>query len=148
MPLSYLLIGLLAFSAALPAKGHHGGITDTSLSPHAKIRSVDLNAVQWTQGFWAERLHTSNHLIVDRDIYDTILVLMDSRSRSIVKAISYRILASLTTAFIFFVLTGNAAVSLGAGALDSVLRLGLYFFHERLWNQINFGRHKAPEYEI
>jgi adenylylsulfate kinase len=76
---------------------------------------------------------------------------VESHTRSIAKAISYRILGSTTTALIFLVLTGKLTLSLGAGALDMVLKIGAYFVHERIWNHINFGRTtspKAPEYEI
>ncbi len=74
---------------------------------------------------------------------------VESHYRSIVKAVSYRILGSATTAGIFYVLTGKGSLSLGAGALDMVLKIGVYFVHERIWNHINFGRStKAPEYEI
>lgn len=74
---------------------------------------------------------------------------VESHYRSIVKAVSYRILGSATTALIFYVLTGRGSLSLGAGALDMVLKIGVYFVHERIWNHINFGRStKAPEYEI
>jgi DUF1680 family protein len=31
------------------------GIIDTSCSPHVKLRSVDIDAVRWTKGFWADR---------------------------------------------------------------------------------------------
>ena len=72
-----------------------------------------------------------------------------SHYRSIVKAVSYRILGSSTTALIFYVLTGKGSLSVGAGVLDMVLKIGVYFIHERIWNHINFGRStKAPEYEI
>jgi uncharacterized membrane protein len=74
---------------------------------------------------------------------------MDSRSRSIAKAISYRLAGSATTAILVFMLGGhNLALSAGAGALDMVLKIGLYFMHERMWNHIDFGRAKRPEYEI
>jgi uncharacterized membrane protein len=74
---------------------------------------------------------------------------MDSHNRSIAKAISYRLVGSMATALIFFLLSGgDARLSLGAGALDSILKVGLYFLHERLWNFIDFGRQKPPEYEI
>jgi adenylylsulfate kinase len=74
---------------------------------------------------------------------------VESHYRSIVKAVSYRILGSSTTALIFFVLTGKGSLSVGAGLLDMVLKIGVYFVHERIWNHINFGRTtKAPEYEI
>jgi uncharacterized membrane protein len=29
-----------------------------------------------------------------------------------------------------------------------VVKLALYFVHERIWNHIGFGRAKPPEYEI
>ncbi len=73
---------------------------------------------------------------------------METNSRSIAKAISYRFLGSASTAFVFYVLTGNAGLSLGAGAIDSVVKIAMYFIHERIWNHINFGRPKPPEYEI
>jgi hypothetical protein len=39
-------------------------------------------------------------------------------------------------------------LSLGAGALDMISKIGLSFLHERVWNNISFGRPKPPEYEI
>ena len=54
----------------------------------------------------------------------------------------------MATAFIFYVLTGKLTLSLGAGGLDMVVKLALYFVHERIWNHITFGRPKPPEYEI
>lgn len=73
---------------------------------------------------------------------------MDSHARSIAKAFSYRVLGSLSTAGLVFLFTGSVTKSLGAGAADSVVKIVLYFVHERLWNHISYGRPKAPEYEI
>ncbi len=74
---------------------------------------------------------------------------MESQSRSIAKAVSYRILGSTTTALIVYLLTGKVTLSLGAGAADIVLKIGAYFLHERIWDRISYGRTaKAPEYEI
>ena len=74
---------------------------------------------------------------------------MESNSRSIAKAVSYRVLGSLSTGLIFFVLTGRFSLSVGAGIADFAVKIVLYFLHERVWNYINFGRdRKAPEYEI
>ena len=74
--------------------------------------------------------------------------LMESRARSIVKAVSYRILGSITTGLIVFVITGKADLSLGVGGLDMVAKIAVYFVHERIWDRIAFGREKPPEYEI
>jgi uncharacterized membrane protein len=61
------------------------------------------------------------------------------------------VLGSLATAGICLVLTGSLKLSLGAGALDVLVKLAAYFVHERIWNLIPYGREQrtpAPEYEI
>ena len=75
---------------------------------------------------------------------------METRARSIAKAVSYRLLGSAVTGLIMFVLTNRPGLSIMGSAMDMVLKIGAYFIHERLWNYINFGREpeKAPEYEI
>jgi uncharacterized membrane protein len=75
---------------------------------------------------------------------------MESRIRSIVKAVSYRLLGSAVTGLIMFVLTNKTGLSIMGSAMDMVLKIGAYFVHERIWNHISFGREpeKSPEYEI
>jgi uncharacterized membrane protein len=73
---------------------------------------------------------------------------MDSKSRSVAKAISYRAFGSLATGLLVYFMSGDWKLSAGAGLADSVVKLGLYFLHERVWNHISFGRPKPPEYEI
>ena len=74
---------------------------------------------------------------------------MDSSSRSIAKAVSYRILGSTATSVIVYALTGKMGASLVAGAADIVIKIAVYYVHERIWDRISFGRQvKAPEYEI
>lgn len=60
--------------------------------------------------------------------------------RSLAKSVSYRIFASVGTAGIVYVLSGDVTLSLGAGALDTVVKLALYFIHERIWSRIPLGR--------
>jgi len=73
---------------------------------------------------------------------------MESKSRSLAKAVSYRALGSSSTAALVFLFTGSWRMSVSAGALDSVIKICLYFLHERVWNHIPYGRPRAPEYEI
>jgi len=72
----------------------------------------------------------------------------ETHARSIAKAVSYRIVGSATTAMIVYVLTSKGSLSLGAGLMDVVLKIAAYFIHERVWNHIEFGRGKPPDYEI
>lgn len=84
----------------------------------------------------------------DGNLVEYGLAPVESKSRSIMKAVSYRVLGSSATAVIGFILTRRVALSAELGILDMVLKIGLYFLHERLWNHISFGRAKRPEYEI
>jgi adenylylsulfate kinase len=73
---------------------------------------------------------------------------MESHTRSLAKAVSYRLLGSGITAVIVLIWTGRPGISFGIGLFDMVAKIGLYFLHERVWNHINFGKIKPPEYEI
>ena len=74
---------------------------------------------------------------------------MDSHRRSIVKAASYRLMGSAGSAVIVYAFSGNLKLSVGAGLFDCVLKIGLYFLHERMWERIPYGREvRRPEYEI
>ena len=73
---------------------------------------------------------------------------MESHSRSLAKAISYRLLGSAATAGIVYLFLNDLKASAGAGAIDLVVKIGLYYLHERIWTVVPFGRPKPPEYEI
>lgn len=40
------------------------GITNTSASPRVKLRSVDINTMQWTDGFWADRFRLCHKVAI------------------------------------------------------------------------------------
>lgn len=73
---------------------------------------------------------------------------MDSHFRSIAKAASYRILGSLVTFLVAWILTGKFELAAKIGLLDTILKIGAFYGHERIWNNISFGRKKKPEYNI
>jgi adenylylsulfate kinase len=51
-------------------------------------------------------------------------------------------LASITTALLVLVMTGRFVLALAVGGAEAIAKLVLYFVHERMWNQIRFGRGK------
>ncbi len=67
-------------------------------------------------------------------------VVRDSHTRSVVKAVSWRILGTIATSAIVFLLTKQWAVSLFVGAMEFVSKIGLFWLHERLWDRFSFGR--------
>ncbi|MBI3313631.1 MAG: DUF2061 domain-containing protein [Candidatus Omnitrophica bacterium] len=72
---------------------------------------------------------------------------METRWRSVLKALSWRFLATFITAGIVWALTGEGKFAATVGILDTSVKLVVYFFHERIWLRVPFGKTK-PEYEI
>jgi adenylylsulfate kinase len=65
---------------------------------------------------------------------------VESSTRSIIKALSWRIIATLTTTGLVFAVTGRFDLAITVGIFEAVAKMALYFGHERLWNRLNFGR--------
>jgi len=62
----------------------------------------------------------------------------DSHKRSIMKAVSYRLLGSMATMLISFAFTQKVSLALGIGGLDLVSKIVLYYLHERMWHNIKY----------
>ena len=60
--------------------------------------------------------------------------------RSVVKSISWRVVGTIDTVLISWFVTGTLALAFSIGAIELVTKMVLYFFHERLWNTINWGK--------
>jgi len=60
--------------------------------------------------------------------------------RSIAKAVSWRIIGTLDTLLISYLLTGKVAIAASIASIDFITKMFLYFFHERLWNKISWGK--------
>lgn len=58
---------------------------------------------------------------------------MDSHHKSLAKAFSWRIIATVTTGLIGYALTGSVEVAAGIMTFDFVIKILLYYLHERLW---------------
>ncbi|MDA0959180.1 MAG: DUF2061 domain-containing protein [Proteobacteria bacterium] len=66
----------------------------------------------------------------------TALKMPDSRTRSLAKALSWRITATLTTAFIAYIVTGEIDTALMIGSFEFILKFIIYYGHERAWHRI------------
>ena len=60
--------------------------------------------------------------------------------RSIAKAFSWRVIGTLDTLLISYILTGKIALAASIASIDFVTKMVLYFFHERFWNLIKWGK--------
>ncbi len=73
---------------------------------------------------------------------------MDSHKRSIAKTFSWRLVALVITGTVTWILTRELALAVSIGLYDTLVKLGAYYMHERMWIRISFGRTELPEYEI
>lgn len=60
--------------------------------------------------------------------------------RSLLKTISWRVIGTLDTILISWLITGVMTLALSIGTIELISKMVLYFFHERLWNQIKWGK--------
>ena len=62
--------------------------------------------------------------------------LPESHLRSLIKGVSYRIVSSLATITISYVVIGNVDEALKIGFVEFFAKILIYYLHERLWAHI------------
>ena len=53
--------------------------------------------------------------------------------RHILKSVTWRIIATLTTILLAWIFTKDTTIALKFGAAEVLIKMALYFFHERIW---------------
>lgn len=66
------------------------------------------------------------------------------RRRSLVKALTYRILIMVLDFATIYLLTGKVGVSVGFMIASNVYTTLAYYAHERLWSHLQWGMHGSP----
>lgn len=64
----------------------------------------------------------------------------ETHARSIMKAVSWRIMGTLATTGIVFAFTRRLSISLAVGSLEFLSKIGIFWLHERVWDRLPFGR--------
>ena len=72
-------------------------------------------------------------------ILDLVLFKDPSVKRHVAKTITWRIIGTLDTMIIGWVITGNIVTGLKIGGVEVITKMILYYFHERMWFKINLG---------
>ena len=57
----------------------------------------------------------------------------ESHLRSVLKGITWRVIATSTTTIIAYFVTGEIGTALSIGAIEFVGKVFIYYLHERLW---------------
>ncbi len=64
----------------------------------------------------------------------------DNQKRTILKTISFRIVASLLTVIIVYIFTKELIISFGVGIVEAISKMIFYYIHERIWDKIDWGK--------
>jgi len=62
--------------------------------------------------------------------------------RSLLKTISYRVLATITLLVISYLVTGRLELAGAIVSIDIIVKTALYYMHERVWGKIRYGLQK------
>ena len=63
----------------------------------------------------------------------------ESRTRSLLKGFTWRIIATATTIIIAYLITGEVGDAFKIGALEFIGKLIIYYLHERAWQKVPLG---------
>jgi uncharacterized membrane protein len=67
-------------------------------------------------------------------------IVHELHARSWVKALTYRVLIIISNGIIIYLYTGEWKTTVDVMGIASVVSTVIYFFHERAWNHIHWGR--------
>jgi uncharacterized membrane protein len=62
-----------------------------------------------------------------------------SVKRHIAKTLTWRIIGTIDTMLLGWIVSGDIKIGLSVGGLELITKMGLYYVHERVWYKSNFG---------
>ncbi len=71
-----------------------------------------------------------------------------SKKRHLLKTITWRIVGTVDTILISWLISGDPLVGLSIGGLEIFTKMILYYFHERAWYKSSFGVKRKPLKEL
>jgi uncharacterized membrane protein len=63
------------------------------------------------------------------------------KTRHILKSITWRLVGTIDTVILSWIITGNLEIGLRIGGIEVITKMILYYYHERIWfKHIKLGR--------
>ena len=72
----------------------------------------------------------------------------ETNIRSIVKGISWSFIATTTTIIIVYFFFGRLDLAIAAGMLESIVKIALFWGHERIWHTIRWGNQRIEPFNV
>ncbi|MEO1655564.1 MAG: DUF2061 domain-containing protein [Bacteroidota bacterium] len=105
------------------------------IMPAIKIGSVEL-VTKMLLYYLHERAWMQTRWGIDR------ITLEEENKRSAAKSLTWRITGTIDTVIIALIVTGNITSAINIGIWEWVSKLIVYYFHERAWNMVSWGKVK------
>jgi uncharacterized membrane protein len=70
----------------------------------------------------------------------------EAHSRSLAKAVSWRITGSIDTFVLSFIITGSFKFAGSIAVTEMVTKIVLYYFHERAWGAVPWGKSRKTRW--
>lgn len=70
----------------------------------------------------------------------------NSNKRHLLKSVTWRILGTLDTMLLAWLITGNPMMGLKIGLTEVATKMTLYFLHEKVWHRIRYGLENSNEH--
>lgn len=65
-----------------------------------------------------------------------------TKTRSFVKSLSYRVWGTVSSWVVVYVITGKGSLATLVSFWETVVKVFIYYFHERAWNIVQWGRRR------
>lgn len=66
----------------------------------------------------------------------------ETRARSAVKSLSWRVVATATTVGLVLAFTGELRIAVAVGVIEVVAKLVIFYAHERVWDRVRWGEQR------
>ena len=65
--------------------------------------------------------------------------ILESKKRHIAKTFTWRLIGTIDTMFLAWIITGDPLIGLKIGFAEVATKMALYYIHERVWYKVNYG---------
>ena len=72
----------------------------------------------------------------------------ETNKRTLVKGVTWRVVATTTTMVIVYVFFGRLDLAIATGLIESVLKIGLFWLHEKAWFKIRWGKKRIEPFNL
>ncbi|WP_306353576.1 DUF2061 domain-containing protein [Flavobacterium sp. '19STA2R22 D10 B1'] len=75
-------------------------------------------------------------MIIDLIKTKSVKNIKDSPKISAIKAVTWRIVGTIDTMIISYILTGSVKIAFSIGSVEVLSKMLLYYLHERAWSKL------------